>query len=132
MLVHFPVGLLLSGSLFELYGKLGRDKTVALAGWFNVRLGFWCALPVAVVGVLGLMSIEVKQEFRPFVSYHILGAFLTLFVFLCVLLISRFRKGLVLNVLYYLFLLAGLVSVLGTGYFGSELVHRFQLPQGPP
>ena len=62
LLVHFPVGLLVSGILFELYGNLRGEKIVSEAGAFNLRLGFWCSLPVAVIGFLGLMSINLKDE----------------------------------------------------------------------
>ena len=52
LLVHFPVGLFVSGALFELYGNFRGEKTVAEAGAFNVWFGFWCSLPVALIGFL--------------------------------------------------------------------------------
>tara|TARA_Y100000294_G_scaffold169420_1_gene180565 strand:+ start:878 stop:1300 length:423 start_codon:yes stop_codon:yes gene_type:complete len=131
LLVHFPVGLLVSGVLFELYGNLRGENSVAQAGAFNVRFGFWCSLPVAVVGFLGVMSIEVKDEFKPFLSRHILFAFSTVFLFLGVMLLSRFCDRTWGKMVYYFFLMAGLLAVLGAGYYGGELVHRFNLPVGP-
>ena len=77
LLVHFPVGLLVSGTLFELYGNFRGEKIVAKAGAFNVRFGFWCSLPVALVGFLGVMSIELKNEFKPFVANHMFFTFST-------------------------------------------------------
>ena len=82
LLVHFPVGLLVSGTLFELYGNFREEKSVARAGAFNVRFGFWCSLPVAVVGFLGVMSIELKNEFKPFVASHMLFTLSTVVIFL--------------------------------------------------
>ena len=130
LLVHFPVGLLVSGVLFELYGNFQGEKSVAKAGVFNVRFGFWSSLPVVVVGFLGVMSIEVKGEFKPFLSSHILFAFSTVFLFLGVMLLSRFRNRTWGKVAYHFFLVAGLCAVLGAGYYGGELVHRFDLPRG--
>ena len=130
LLVHFPVGLLVSGVLFELYGNFQGEKSVAKAGAFNVRFGFWSSLPVVVVGFLGVMSIEVKGEFKPFLSSHILFAFSTVFLFLGVMLLSRFRNRTWGKVAYHFFLVAGLCAVLGAGYYGGELVHRFGLPGG--
>ena len=75
LLVHFPVGLLVSGTLFELYGNFQGEKIVAKAGAFNVRFGFWCSLPVALVGFLGVMSIELKDELVDQYGYYPLNQF---------------------------------------------------------
>ena len=127
LLVHFPVGLLVSGAMFELYGNFRREKTVSDAGVFNVRFGFWCALPVVIVGILGAMAIEVRDEFRPFLGWHILSAFATVILFLGVLLLNRFRDRTWGRVTYHLFLMMGLCAVLSAGFFGGELVHRFNV-----
>jgi len=124
LIVHFPVGLLVSGALFEIYGKLAREEGVRIAGRFNVRLGFWCALPVAGVGFLGLLGLEETKKFEAFLSNHILSVFATLVFFLSALLISRFAKGRFQGG-YYVLLALGLIGVLATGYFGGEMVHRF-------
>jgi len=128
LLVHFPVGLLVSGALFELYGGLRGDEVVKTAGAFNVRLGFWCAWPVLAVGLLGVMHLEVPAGAKPILGYHILGAFLSVGLFLAVMLLGRFGKRPAMKVLRGLFLATGLASVLVTGYMGGELVHRHGLP----
>ena len=124
LIVHFPVGLLVSGALFEIYGRLGKEEVVQVAGRFNVRLGFWCALPVFGVGFLGMLSLENTGKFEKFLSNHILAAFATVIFFLVALLVSRYGKGR-FQMVYYFFLGLGLFSVLATGFFGGELVHRF-------
>ena len=130
LLVHFPVGLLVSGALFELYGNFRGEKTVAEAGAFNVWLGFWCSLPVAVVGFLGLMNIELKDEFKPFVANHMLFTLSTVFIFFVLILLSRFRDKTWGKVLRHCLLVAGLFTVINAGFYGGELVHRFNLPTG--
>jgi len=132
LIVHFPVGLLVSGALFEVYGKLRKEEAVRVAGWFNVRLGFWCALVVMAVGFLGMLSLENTEKFKSFLGNHILFAFSTVLIFLSALLISRFVKGRWGGVLYYVLLLLGLVSALATGYCGGELVHRFGVATANP
>lgn len=124
LIVHFPVGLLVSGVLFEIYGRLGKEEGVRVAGRFNVRLGFWCALPVMAVGFLGMLSLENTEKFQKFLSNHLLAAFSTVLFFAIALLISRFGGGR-FQIGYYFFLGLGLLSVLATGFFGGELVHRF-------
>jgi uncharacterized membrane protein len=124
LIVHFPVGLLVSGALFEIYGKVGKEEAVRVAGRFNVRLGFWCALPVMGVGFLGMLGLEDTKKFESYLGNHILSVFATLVFFLTALLILRYGKGW-LRGGYYVFLGLGLMSVLATGYFGGEMVHRF-------
>jgi uncharacterized membrane protein len=124
LIVHFPVGLLVSGALFEIYGKVGKEEAVRVAGRFNVRLGFWCALPVMVVGFLGMLGLEDTKKFESYLGNHILSVFATLVFFLTALLISRYCKGWFWGG-YYVFLGLGLMSILATGYFGGEMVHRF-------
>ena len=130
LLVHFPVGLLVSGALFELYGNFRGEKIVAKAGAFNLRFGFWCSLPVAVVGFLGLKSVELKDEVKTFVTSHMLFTLSTIVIFLMVILLSSFRDKTWGKVLHCCLLVAGLFTVLSAGFYGGELVYRFNLPTG--
>ena len=130
LLVHFPIGLLVTGTLFELYGNFRGEKIVAKAGSFNIKFGFWCSIPVAVIGFLGLMSLELKDEFKPFIAKHLLFAFSTIIIFFCIILLSRFRYKTWCNVLHHFLLMVGLFTVLNAGFYGGELVHRFNLPAG--
>jgi len=128
LLVHFPVGLLVSGVLFELYGNFRGENAVAKAGSFNIRFGFWCSIPVAVIGFLGLISLELKDEFKPFVANHMFFTLSTIFIFFCVILLSRFRYKVWCNVVHHFLLMLGLFTILNAGFYGGELVHRFNLP----
>ena len=130
LIVHFPVGLFVSGAIFELYGSFRGERIVAQAGAFNVKFGFWSSLPVAVVGFLGLRSIKLKDEFSLFVTNHILFTLSTILIFFGVILLSRFKNTIWGKVLYHCLLLAGLFTVLNAGFYGGELVHRFNLPAG--
>lgn len=121
LLVHFPLALLATGVLLEIYGTLQHEEAAVTAGKFNVCLGFWFAITVAIVGALGLTSLNVKQ--KTVLSYHILLACSTVSAFAAALLIQRFWKN--QTKLYLFLLISGFLGVLATGYWGSELVHRF-------
>ena len=125
MIVHFPMGLLVSGVVFELYGVLRNDEVVETAGRFNVRFGFWCLFPVLLVGFLGMISLENTEKFRDFLSSHLKFAFTTAGVFILAMLVSRYLRQPWGRVLYLLIIATGGICVLTTGYFGGELVHRF-------
>ena len=132
LIVHFPVALLISGSLLELYGRLQKEEVAEIAGRFNVKLGFWFMLAAMAVGLLGLLSLEVEDTFRGFLRSHILFAFSTAGVYGTAMVCYRFRHKKALDRIYQLLILIGLGTTLATGYFGGELVHRFGVPSGQP
>jgi uncharacterized membrane protein len=125
MLVHFPVGLLTSGVVFEIYGALRKDEVVATAGRFNIRFGLGCLFPVFGVGFLGMLSLENTEEFREFLSSHLQFAFISTAVFVSAVLVSRYFQKTWGRILYFLIIAMGGICILTTGYFGGELVHRF-------
>ena len=125
MLVHFPVGLLTSGVVFEIYGALRNDEVVESAGRFNIRFGLWSLFPVLLVGFLGMISLENTEKFRDFLSSHLKFALVTAGVFISAMLVARYLRKPWGRVLYFLIIAVGGVCVLTTGYFGGEMVHRF-------
>lgn len=125
LLVHFPIGLLVSGTLLEIIGNFQKEETTRVAGWFNIRLGFWCAIPVMAVGFLGADSLQADKKLQYFLNAHIFYAFSTVALFALVLIIYRFLGKAWVNVLYNFLLAAGLCLALTTGYFGGEMVHRY-------
>lgn len=126
LLVHFPVGLFVSGTLFELYGRMQKEEVARVAGHFNIRMGFWFSLVVASVGFLGLLSLDVKESFRSFVSFHVTFAFVTVSLFTLAMITHRYvDKKPWATPVYLACILMGSASTIATGYFGGELVHRF-------
>jgi len=125
LIVHFPVALLTSGVIFEIYGSFKKDEVVETAGRFNTRLGFWCIFPVLMVGFLGMLSLDKTEEFKDFLSDHMIYAFLTASIFIIAMLVSHYLSNKFGRAVYLLTLIAGLYCILNTGYYGGELVHRF-------
>lgn len=125
LLVHFPIGLLISGTLLEFFGRIQKEEEVLAAGQFNIRLGFWCAFPVMAVGLLGVRGLEIGEKIKPILSSHIMFAFSTTLTFALALIVYRFRNRVWVDIFYNLLLAAGLFCALGTGYFGGEMAHRF-------
>ncbi len=145
MLVPFAVALLVTGVVFEYYGKFQNEESARTAGGFNIRLGLAFAAVAVVIGFLGVIGIgdifsetdprvspEVKIHMRKFLSYHILFACSTVVIFILALIAARYRKKKWGQILYFSLLGVGLATVLATGYCGGELVHRFGLPAPTP
>ena len=125
MIVHFPVGLLISGVVFEIYGALRNDGVAETAGRYNIRFGFWCLFPVLLVGFLGMISLENTEEFKDFLSSHLTFALCTAGLFFLAMLVSRYLRQPLGRALYFIIIGVGGICVLTTGYFGGELVYRF-------
>ena len=125
LIVHFPIGLLVSGAVFELYGKMRDDETAETAGWFNIRLGFVCALGVMTVGFLGVISLEFSEKSKPFLSKHLLYACSTVLLFTLALIAGRFKSKAWARWGYCLLIFFGLLATISTGFYGGELVHGF-------
>jgi uncharacterized membrane protein len=145
MLVPFAVALLVTGVVFEYYGKLQNEESARTAGGFNLRLGLAFAAVAVVVGFMGVIGIgdifseadprvdpEIKTHMRKFLSYHVLFACSTVVIFSLALVTARYCKKKWGQVLYFSLLGLGLAVVLATGYCGGELVHRFGLPSPTP
>ncbi|MDH5457585.1 MAG: hypothetical protein OEY26_02605 [Nitrospinota bacterium] len=145
ILVPFAVALLVMGVVFEYYGKLQSEESARTAGGLNIRLGLAFGIAAVIVGFLGVIGIgdifseadprvspEVKVHMRKFLSYHVLFASSTVLIFILALITARYCKKKWGQALYFTLLGVGLASVLATGYFGGELVHRFGLPAPTP
>ncbi|MGK0179221.1 MAG: hypothetical protein ACI8PD_001013, partial [Nitrospinales bacterium] len=83
---------------------------------------------VLLVGFLGMLSLGNTEKFEDFLAGHLRFAFLTAGAFLIAMVVSRYFRSSLGRVVYFLALVTGLVCVLKTGYYGGELVHRFELP----
>ena len=145
MLVPFAVALLVTGVVFEYYGKLQNEESARTAGGFNIRLGLAFAVVAVVVGFLAVIGLgdifseadprvspDIKIHMRKFLSYHVLFACSTVLIFILALVTARYCKNKWGQVLYFSLLGVGLAAVLATGYCGGELVHRFGLPAPTP
>ena len=128
LIVHFPMALLVSGAMFRLFGKIQKEEAISDAGRFNLTFGFWTIPPAFLIGLLGKYEIEVKPSFQWFIDSHFLYASLAFIIFGIILLLDRLPKNNWTGLLHYLLCLAGLAAILATGFFGGELVHRFELP----
>ena len=130
LLVHFPMALLFSGTLFQLFGAVQKEETILTAGNFNILFGFWSIPVVMAVGGISLTEIEVKGALaKDFLFAHILYAFLTFILFAIWMILQKFRGKFWADLTHYIFILAGMASVFITGFYGGELVHRFGLPE---
>ena len=123
------MALLFSGTLFQLFGGIQKEETILTAGSFNIYFGFWTMFIVMIVGGLALPGLEVKEDLaKDFLSSHIRYAFCILVTYSTWIAFQRFRGRLWADAAHYLLLAFGIATVVMTGFYGGELVHRFGLP----
>ncbi len=129
LVVHFPMALLVTGTLFRLFGKIQKEEAILEAGRFNLVFGFWTIPPAFLIGLLGKSEINIKPSFQWFIESHFLYACLVFGIFGTILVLERLPKNNWTVFLHYVLCIAGLAAILATGFFGGELVHRFDLPK---
>jgi uncharacterized membrane protein len=134
-LVHFAIGLLLAGVLFDLFGWLRTSEKLVFAGYWNTVAG---AAAVVVAALTGLYS---EAHLGPHSNIgHALLSFHKMFAWLCVALsvgLAGWRiamRGYVqprVRIPYFAsaFFTAGLIFI--TGSFGGTLVYLYGLGVGP-
>ncbi len=125
LLVHFPIGLLITGVLLHLYAYFQKEDSVRIAAQFNIQFGFYFSLFVSIVGLAGYFFLEIQPNFESFLNLHFGFAMSSIVIFSLALLVKRFWSGKGGSFAHTLFLIIGLAGILATGYFGGELVHRF-------
>src|SRR5687768_10037846 len=66
ILIHFPIGLLLTGTLIELFSFLGwRRSGFRIAGRWMILLGALLAIPTAFAGIYALSDVVRMQNAAP-------------------------------------------------------------------
>ncbi len=126
--VHFPMALLVSGTLFRLMGKIQKEDAILEAGRFNLIFGFWTLPPAFLIGLLGKSEIKIQPAFESYIDSHLLYSSLAFGIFAVIIILNRLPKNRLSGFLHYLLCIFGLAAILATGFFGGELVHRFDLP----
>ena len=128
LVVHFPMALLISGTLFRLMGKIQKEEVISETGNFNLIFGFWTLPPAFLIGFIGKSEITIKPTFESFIELHILYSSLAFVIFAGIIFLNRLPKNRFSSIVHYLLCIFGLAAILATGFFGGELVHKFDLP----
>ncbi len=148
ILIHYPLGILIAGTMIELFSFLWRRSSFRLAGRWMILLGAMSAVPATFSGIYALNSVaqahnpagdapwvDVKAA-SPTLSqpviWHMMHQHLlyqSLATAICVLVVmfwlgcsDRARQS--MHWLLMLMLLAGVGTIISGAYFGGESVYR--------
>ena len=126
-LVHFPVALLLVGSLLLLVSLRWPRNALRQGGWLNLLLGWVALFPAILTGLADLGALPDTPTVEQVLNRHITGGIALLAIYGYVL-YERLRTPHVLDTKarYRVgtLLLVGLVVLLITGDLGGQLAYE--------
>ncbi len=126
-LTHLPIGMVMGAFIFALAAIIFRRTSLTQTARYCVILGLLAAIPTALLGLMDWMHFYGGTLLLPFKMKIILAVILIAFLLLAVVIGffgERFQK--MLFVLYAMCLL----TTVGLGYFGGEIVYGTRAPAG--
>ncbi len=128
-LTHLPVGLVMAGFLFGLIAFFLRHSALAQTARHCMILALIALLPAAILGYMDWQHFYAGSRLFPIEMKCVLATLLLIFLLIAVYWGAKAPKG-IKTLIAYLFCL---LSVIGLGYFGGELVYgRKQAPAEMP
>src|ERR1700681_3725075 len=131
MMVHFPLALVASASLFLLAARLLRDvrraATLATVGTWNLCVGAVAALFALVTGLAAVVDLHVGAAAHQAISVHLKWA---IFTTVALVLLAVWRgagsaQDSRPSPVFLMALLAATAALLVTGYRGGQNVYRY-------
>ena len=131
MVVHFPLALVASASLFLLAARLLRDErhaaTLATVGTWNLCVGAVAALFALVTGLAAVVDLHVGAAAHQAISVHLKWA---IFTTVALVLLAVWRgagsaQDSRPSPVFLMALLAATAALLVTGYRGGQNVYRY-------
>ena len=128
--VHFPIGLLVAGFVFDLTGIVLKHRELARTGWW-VQLGGTLMLPAAIVtGLLARERSPLPPAASAVFDVHQQMAVLVAVLFIGLLfwrISARTEIPTTSRILFLLLYGAGILALLLTAWAGGRLVVEFGL-----
>ena len=120
VLAHLPIGMVIGAFLFALVASIFRNPKLDQTARHCSVLALIAAIPTVLLGLMDWQHFYTGSFLFPIQMKFVLAGMLIVFLILAVIfgfLAESFSK-----IVVYLYLMC-LVSVIGLGYFGGELVY---------
>ena len=131
--VHFPIALLTTGLIAELWALAQGEGHEGKLGWWLQAAGTFGLLMSAASGLLAVQSVVIPDAARGVFDTHQQGAFVGAAVFAALALWRVGARGSLTGrrrVAFVLLYAVGLGAVLVTGWYGGKLVFEFGVGVG--
>jgi uncharacterized membrane protein len=123
MLIVFPLGLLLTGTLFDIIHVVTGATGWTLASVYMIGAGIIGALVAAVFGLIDVISIPSGTRAQRVAWVHGVGNVVVVVLYIVSFLI-RLGQPAVPSAFAVVLSIAGAALLLVTGWLGGELVNR--------
>jgi len=124
-LTHVPIGMVMGAFLFVVIALIFGKKNLALSARHCSVLALIAAIPTALLGIMDWQHFYAGALLFPIKMKLVLAGILVIFLILAV--IFGFFGETFSKIVISLYLLC-LVTVIGLGYFGGELVYGTKAP----
>jgi len=127
-LVHFPVGLLVAGLLFDLTGTLLAHRELTRAGWWVQLCGTITLAAAIATGVLAGQRASLPSGASPVFEFHQQMAFLVAALFAGLLfwrMSTRTELPERSRVMFFLLYGGGVLALLIAAWAGGRLVYEY-------
>lgn len=126
--VHFPIALLVVGTVLVVASLHPRAQRFQEWGWLNIALGWIALLPAIFTGLIAQSLADIDAEAANVVNWHITAALSTLAVYGYVLYErARHPEGVQGEARWRIFvgLAVGFALLVVTGDLGGRLVYLY-------
>ncbi len=123
-IVHFPIALFIAGLLLDFIGMIRKNRTLLLAGWYNLALAAITAVAGLITGYTALVLMHVP--FTGIIRQHIITAVVSSIIIwiLVAMRIHRHEKmNLRMRVIYYVLAAACFLLISYAGHLGGMFVY---------
>jgi uncharacterized membrane protein len=117
--VHIPIGLIFGALLLGVMGKIRHRSQFSLAAWYCTVIAMIFTIPTIITGWMDWRHLFAGAMIYPFTVKFFLAAILLIFL-TAGYLMGRTNGGTAKGLL--IVYAAGLITAIGLGYFGGELV----------
>lgn len=123
-IVHFPIGLFIGGLILDLIGLVKGEKSMLLAGWYNIVLAAVTAMGGIASGVLAmtLMKLPYKGLIFNHLGYAV-GATVIMWIMVAMRLHRHEKMNVGMRAIYYVLAAGCLFMISWAGHLGGVFVY---------
>ncbi len=128
-ITHLPVGLVIAAFVFSLIALLFRKPAFAQTARHCSILALISVFPTLLLGIMDWQHFYAGAWLFPVKMKFFLAGLVLILLFVTVSVAASTKEGSMKTVLLYGLCL---ITVVGLGYFGGELVYGQKVPSGKP